>query len=148
MRNHLLVLTIYIISTIAPRQAQANIATTLPPNTTWLHDIGASHYVTFNLSNIALYSPHDGTNEIMIGDSFGLHISHIGSTSLTTLIHLFTLSKVLCVPTMKHNFILISQFCKSNNIFIDQFLPSYFHVNDLRKGEILLQGWTKDSVYE
>ncbi|RVW19477.1 Retrovirus-related Pol polyprotein from transposon RE1 [Vitis vinifera] len=131
----------------APWQAQANVTTTIPPNTTWLLDSGASHHVTTDLHNLALHSPFDGTDEIMIGDGSGLPISHTGSTSLTTPSHSFTLSNVLCVPTMKRNLISISQFCKSNNTSIE-FLPSSFHVKNLHTGAILLQGRTKDGVYE
>ncbi|RVW92225.1 Retrovirus-related Pol polyprotein from transposon RE1 [Vitis vinifera] len=131
----------------APWQAQANVATIVPPNTTWLLDSGASHHVTTDVHNLALHSPFDGTDEIMIGDGSGLPISHIGSISLTTPSHSFTLSNVLCVPTMKRNLIYISQFCKSNNTSIE-FLPSSFHVKDLQTGAILLQGRTKDGVYE
>ncbi|RVW14812.1 Retrovirus-related Pol polyprotein from transposon RE1 [Vitis vinifera] len=129
----------------APWQAQANVTTTIPPNTTWLLDSGASHHVTTDLHNLALHSPFDGTDEIMIGDDSGLPISHTGSTSLTTPSHSFTLSNVLCVPTMKRNLISISQFCKSNNTSIE-FLPSSFHVKDLHTGAILLQGRTKDAL--
>ncbi|RVW13786.1 Retrovirus-related Pol polyprotein from transposon RE1 [Vitis vinifera] len=128
-------------------QAQANVATTIPSNTTWLLDSGASHHVTTDLHNLALHSLFDGIDEIMIGDGSGLPISHTGSTSLTTPSHSFTLSNVLCVPTMKRNLISISQFCKSNNTSIE-FLPFSFHVKDLHTGAILLQGRTKDGVYE
>ncbi|RVW40422.1 Retrovirus-related Pol polyprotein from transposon RE1 [Vitis vinifera] len=131
----------------APWQAQANVATTISPNTTWLLDSGASNHVTTDLHNLALHNPFDGTDEIMIGDGSGLPISHTGSTSLTTPSHSFTLSNVLCVPTMKRNLISIYQFCKSNNTSIE-FLPSSFHVKDLHTGAILLQGRTKDGVYE
>ncbi|RVW35995.1 Retrovirus-related Pol polyprotein from transposon RE1 [Vitis vinifera] len=96
----------------APWQAQANVATIVPPNTTWLLDSGASHHVTTDVHNLALHSPFDGTDEIMIGNGSGLPISHIGSISLTTPSHSFTLS------------------------------------NDLQTGAILLQGRTKDGVYE
>ncbi|RVW54104.1 Retrovirus-related Pol polyprotein from transposon RE1 [Vitis vinifera] len=104
----------------APWQAQANVTTIIPPNTTWLLDSGASHHVTTDLHNLALHSLFDGTDEIMIGDGSGLPISHTGFTSLTTPSHSFTLSNVLCVPTMKRS----------------------------AHGAILLQGRTKDGVYE
>ncbi|RVW91741.1 Retrovirus-related Pol polyprotein from transposon RE1 [Vitis vinifera] len=123
----------------APWQAQANVTTTIPPNITWLLNSGASHHVTTDLHNLALHSPFDGTDEIMIGDDSGLPISHTGSTSLTTPSHSFTLSNVLCVPTMKRNLISISQFCKSNNTSIE-FLPSSFHVKDLHTRAILFFG--------
>ncbi|KAE8725678.1 hypothetical protein F3Y22_tig00008262pilonHSYRG00055 [Hibiscus syriacus] len=131
----------------SPRQAQANVATTHPSNTTWLLDSGASHHVTTDHNNLALHNPYDGTNEIMIGDGSGLPISHTSSTSLTTPSYSFSLSNVLCVPTMKRNIISISQFCKSNNTSIE-FLAFSFHVKDLRMRKILLQGQTKDGVYE
>ncbi|RVW15644.1 Retrovirus-related Pol polyprotein from transposon RE2 [Vitis vinifera] len=122
--NHLLVPAIHHnFDHQLPWQAQANVATTIPPNTTWLLDSGASHHVTTDLHNLALHSPFDGTNEIMIGDGSGLPISHTGSTSLTTPSHSFTLSNVLCVPTMKRNLISISQFCKSNNTSLEWKLP-------------------------
>ena len=73
---------------------------------------------------------------LMISDGSGLPISHTGSTSLTTPSHSFTLSNVLCVPTMKCNLISVSQFCKSINTSIE-FLPSSFHVKDLHTGAIL-----------
>ncbi|KAL6319832.1 hypothetical protein AAG906_036898 [Vitis piasezkii] len=89
-----------------------------------LKQIGASHHVTTDLHNLALHSPFDGTDEIMIDDGSGLPYL-TGSTSLTTPSHSFT-PNVLCVPTMKRNLISISQFCKSNNTSIE-FLPSSFH---------------------
>ena len=48
---------------------------------------------------------------------------------------------------MKKNLISISQFCTTNNASVE-FLPSSFHVKDLRTGAILLTGNTKDGVYE
>ncbi|KAL6328776.1 hypothetical protein AAG906_003793 [Vitis piasezkii] len=117
----------------APQQAQANVTTTIPP-TPHGYLIVEPHII-----------PFDGTDEIMIG-WLGLpyltrfHLSYHSS-------HSFTLSNVLCVPTMKRNLISISQFCKSNNTSIE-FLPSSFHVKDLHTGAILLQGRTKDGVYE
>ena len=75
----------------------------------------------------------------MIGDGTGLPITHIGSISLLTSSHNFSLQNVLCVPTMKKNIISISQFCTSSNTLIE-FLPSYFQVKDLRMGAIILQG--------
>ncbi|RVW53564.1 Retrovirus-related Pol polyprotein from transposon RE2 [Vitis vinifera] len=98
----------------APWQAQANVTTTIPPNTTWLLDSGASHHVTTDLHNLALHSPFDGTDEIMISDGSGLPISHTGSTSLTTPL----------IPLL------------------------YLMFYDLHTGAILLQGRTKDGVYE
>ena len=67
--------------------------------------------------------------------------------SLHPYTHFFFLSNVLCVPTMKRNLTSISQFCHSNNTSIE-FLPTSFFVKDVHTGAILLQGRTKDGVYE
>ena len=83
----------------------------------------------------------------MIGDGTSLPITHTGSTTLSSPHSSFTLSDVLCVPTMKKNLISISQFCITNNASVE-FLPSSFSVKDLRSGALLFQGSTKDGVYE
>nr|CAN65956.1 hypothetical protein VITISV_009071 [Vitis vinifera] len=88
-----------------------------------------------------------GSDDVMIGDGTGLLISHTGSASLPSSTTTFTLNDALCVPSMKKNLISISQFCISNNASVE-FLPSCFHVKDLRTGAILLTGNTKDGVYE
>nr|GMD67874.1 Retrovirus-related Pol polyprotein from transposon RE1 [Ipomoea batatas] len=55
---------------------QAHVAATSSVAPSWLLDSGPSHHVTTDLSNIALHTPYDGTNEVMIGNSSGLPISH------------------------------------------------------------------------
>ena len=89
----------------------AHVATSLemesPP---WLLDSGASHHVTIDLNNLTLHAPYDGPDDIIIGDSTGLHITHSNTTSLSTPSNSFTLHNVLCVPHMKINLISISQF--------------------------------------
>ena len=131
----------------SPSPTQALLATTSSSPEPWLFDSGATHHVTTDLQNLAIHSPYDGPDEIMIGDGSGVPITHTGSTSLTTPSHSFTLSNVLCVPTMKRNLISISQFCKSNNVSVE-FLPNSFHVKDIQTGSLLLQGQPKNGVYE
>ena len=113
----------------------------------WLLDSGASHHVTVNLNNLTLHAPYDSLDNIVIGDGIGLHITHSGTTSLSTSSNSFTLHNVLCVPHMKINLISISQFHKTSKTSVE-FLPSSFRVKDLQKGAILLHGRTKDNVYE
>ncbi|PON74636.1 Zinc finger, CCHC-type [Trema orientale] len=40
-------------------------------NSTWLLDSGASHHVTFDLSNLSLHSPCHSSDDVMIGDGSG-----------------------------------------------------------------------------
>lgn len=83
----------------------------------------------------------------MVGDDTNLSISHTGFIFLPTTTITFTLNDVLYVSNMKKNLISVSQFCTTNNASVE-FLPSSFHVKDLRIGTILLKGVTKDGVYE
>jgi len=83
----------------------------------------------------------------MIGDGTGLPITHTGSSHLSSPTSSFTLSNVLCVPTMNRNLISVYQFCVTNNVSV-KFLPSLFFVKDLQTGAILFQGRIKDGVYE
>lgn len=82
----------------------------------------------------------------MIDDGSGLLITYIVSTSLTTTT-ISQLDNILYIPNMNKNLISISQFCTSNNVFVE-FLPSYFLAKDLRIRVILLKGQMKDEVYE
>ncbi|KAI4347884.1 hypothetical protein L6164_008660 [Bauhinia variegata] len=119
-------------------QPRANIATAPVSETlAWLLDTSASHHVTTDLNNLFMHNPYDGSDDIVIGDGSALPIIHTGSTTLSTPSYDFSLQNVLFVPTMKKNLISISQFCKTNHISIE-FLPTSFHVKDLRTGKILL----------
>ena len=72
-------------------------------------DSSASHHVTFDLQNLSLHSKHDGSDNIVIGNGIGLHITHIDFTTLSSssshFSQSFTLSNVLCVPSMKKNLV-------------------------------------------
>ena len=72
----------------------------------WLFDSGASHHVTFDLSDISIHTPYDNSNDIVISDGTSFRTTHSSSTSLFTLSHIFYLNNVPCVPTMKNNIIL------------------------------------------
>ena len=132
----------------APWQPRANFAA---PNSAtapeWLMDSGASHHVTSDLHNLSLHSPYDGSDGIMIGDGSGLPITHSGSLHLPNQNSSFLLSNVLCVPNMKQNLISVSKFCVTNNVAVE-FLPFSFIVKDLRTGARLMQGRTRNGVYE
>ena len=101
----------------------------------WIVDSGASHHVTSQMSYLSLHLPYDGPDDVYIGDGSGLKITHTGSISFPPS---FSLSNVLCVPSIKRNLVSISKFY-CNNTYIE-FFPSYFLVKDLTKGTLLLRG--------
>ena len=91
--------------------------------------------------------PYADPDDIVISDGTGLHITHLGTTSLSTYSNSFTLQNVLSVPHMKRNLIYISQIFKTNKTSVE-FLPYSFRVKDMQTGVILLHGYTKEGVYE
>lgn len=125
-----------------PRAHFASLDTT--DTSTWLLDSGASHHVTVDLNNLSLHTPYAGSDDVMIGDDTGLHITHTGSTTILTPTRTFNLHNILCVPNMKKNLISIYQFCNTNHVSIE-FLPTIFHVKDLSTGTIFLTRNTKDA---
>ena len=107
----------------------------------------ASHYITYDLLNLSIYNNYNGNEDIIIGDSKGISITHTGSTMLNSPTIIFTLDDVLCAPHIKLNLISFSQFCKQNNTSIE-FFPNSFLIKDLSTGASLVQGQSKDNVYE
>ena len=71
--------------------------TNTAPRQPWLLDSAATNHVTSDLHNLSLHSPYDGPDSILIGDGTGLRITHSGSTTLSP----FTISNVLCVPSIQ-----------------------------------------------
>ena len=96
------------------------------------------------MSNLSLPQPYEGPDDIHIGDGSGLKITHTGSVSFSPS---FTLSNVLCVPSIKQNLISVSQFCRNNHTSIE-FFPSYFVVKDLHTGMSLLRERNRHDLYE
>ena len=109
-----------------PWQPRANHVV-LGNNTTptWLLDSGASHHVTFDLSNLSLHSLYQGSDDIMIDDGLTLPITHTGSTTIPTSSCTFTLQNILCAPSMQKNLISIYQFFTNNHVSVE-FSPSTF----------------------
>lgn len=56
--------------------------------------------MTTDLNNLAMHSEYDDPDDIVIGDGSGLSITRMGSTKLSTPSNTFSLSNVLCVPSM------------------------------------------------
>lgn len=59
----------------------------------------------------------------------------------------FTLQNTLCAPSIKRNFISVSQFCCDNQTSIE-FFPFHYLVKDLTTGAPLVRGQSKSGLYE
>ena len=129
-------------------QPRANVASSFPYNTApWLLDSGATHHLTSDLNNLSLHQPYHGGDEVAIADGTGLQITHIGSASVPTPSKSLKLKYILCVPAVDKNLISVYRLCNANQVSVE-FFPASFQVKDLSTGVQLLQGRTKNELYE
>ena len=130
-----------------PRANAAQAHAALYNPNAWLLDSGATHHLTSDLNNLALHQPYAGGDEVAIADGTGLKITHIGSASLPAASKTLKLQDILCVPSVNKNLISVYRLCNANQVSVE-FFPASFQVKDLSTGVQLLQGRTKDDLYE
>ncbi|BAB10876.1 polyprotein [Arabidopsis thaliana] len=136
----------YSPSPMAPWQPRANIATA-PPFNPWVLDSGATHHLTSDLANLSMHQPYTGGEEVTIADGSGLPISHTGSALLPTPSRSLALKDILYVPNVSKNLISVYRLCNANQVSVE-FFPAHFQVKDLNTGARLLQGRTRNELYE
>lgn len=125
-------------------QAKRNTAYTAD---SWLLDSGANHHLTADLNNLSLHQQYHGGDEVMIADVSSMAITHTGSKILLSNPRNLLLDKVLCVPDVHKNLISVYRLCNTNNVSVE-FFPASFQVKDLSTGVPLLQGKTREGLYE
>ena len=92
-------------------------------------------------------APYSGGDDVLIGDGSGLPITHTGSSTLPSSTRPLDLHNILCVPNIHKNLISVYRLCNTNQVLVELF-PASFQVKDLSTGVPLLQGKTKDDLYE
>ncbi|CAA7051267.1 unnamed protein product [Microthlaspi erraticum] len=127
-------------------QPRAHFTTSANANP-WVFDTGATHHITSDLANLSLHQPYNGGEEVLVGNGNSLPISHTGFASIPLLAKTLSLNNVLCVPQITKNLISVYRLCNANKVSVE-FFPAHFQVKDLNSGVPLLQGRTKDELYE
>ena len=136
------------VTSFHPYQPQAILTMNAPYTATnWLLDSGATHHITSDLNNLALHQPYHGGDDVIIADGSTLPISHTGSSLIPTRTRDLSLQKILCVPNIDKNLISVYRLCNTNGVSVE-FFPASFHVKDLSTGVPLLQGKTRNELYE
>ncbi|XP_010485013.1 PREDICTED: cell wall protein DAN4-like [Camelina sativa] len=113
----------------------------------WIMDSGVTHHITSDLANLSLHQPYTGGEEVLVGNGAGLPILHTGSASLPSLQRHLLLTNVLHVPNIQKNLISVYRLCNANNVCVE-FFPAFIQVKDLSSGARLLQGRTREELYE
>ncbi|KAI5341615.1 hypothetical protein L3X38_009490 [Prunus dulcis] len=128
--------------------AESNI-TTAPTSselTNWCVDLGVTHHMTSNPSELSHVQPYTGNDSIVVGNGSHLSISHIGKTHLDRSIGSLHLNDVLCVPTIRNNLLSIRRFSKDNHCYFEMDANG-FCVKDNKTGKVLLTGSSSGGLY-
>ena len=117
-----------------PWKPHANLALgSTHQNNSWLLDSGATHHMTSDLDNLALHTPYNDNDAVLIGDGSPLPIMHSGSLSFPSSSKPLSLNNVLCVPNIHKNLISVYRLCNANKVSVEYF-PAHFQVKDLSSG--------------
>lgn len=136
------------VNPFRPYQPRANVVMNSPYSAAnWLLASGATHHITSDLNNMALHQPYNGGDDVLIADGISLPISHSGLATLSTPTRNLALKNILCVPNIEKNLISVYKLCNTNGVSV-QFFPASFQVKDLSTGVPLLQGRTRNQLYE
>ncbi|XP_019417294.1 PREDICTED: uncharacterized protein LOC109328330 [Lupinus angustifolius] len=108
-------------------------------NSSWIMDTGASHHITQDLQQLTMANTYPGSDQVLVVDGSGLHITLIGHTKIPTNTKSLSLKQVLCVPNITTNLVSVSKLCQTNQCSVE-FFSDCFIVKDLTSGQTLLQG--------
>jgi histone deacetylase 1/2 len=115
-------------------------------DTNWYGDSGATDHITGNLEKLMIRDQYHGKDKIHTANGEGMHISHIGHTSIQTQNCDLHLKNVLHVPSATENLASIHKLTLDNDIFIE-FHPWYFLIKDRATENILLKGRCEGGLY-
>ena len=103
-------------------------------------DTGATDHLMHELGRLTTHEPYHGHDKVHTADGSGMHISHIGQSSLLThtprKLHL---RNVLHVPSVTSNLLSVPKLTLDNNVLVE-FHPSHFFVKDRATRDVLLRG--------
>ncbi|XP_016747131.1 uncharacterized protein [Gossypium hirsutum] len=100
----------------------------------------------YSAADLNASTPYSGTFELLMGNGVPTRILSVGDTVVSANSKLLRLSNVLCVPSIRKNFLSVSQFARDNNVLFE-FHPSYCVVKDIQTGETLMWGRVRDGLY-
>jgi hypothetical protein len=122
------------------QQPSANVAGTssgyqVDPH--WYLDTGATDHITSDLDHLFFHERYNGNDNVQVGNGAGLHIEHIGHSSINTFTKSLALRNVLHVPRITKYLVSIHPLTNDNDVFVE-FHPSFFVIKDLATRKSLL----------
>lgn len=121
-----------------PKLAAIVALNQFPIDQTWYSAIGATDHITSDINNLSFRTNYHESDKVSIGNGASLHISHVGSSSISTPSARFHLSNLLHVPHISANLLSVNRFAHDNNC-VFEFDASGFCVKDKAMGKMLFR---------
>jgi hypothetical protein len=112
----------------------------------WYLDTGATDHITSDLDRLAIRERYHGGEKVHVGNGTGLCISHIGHSSINSVIRPLALRNILHVPDITKHLISVHKFSRDNDVFIE-YHPWHFSIKDRQSKKNLLVGTCESGLY-
>jgi histone deacetylase 1/2 len=109
-------------------------------------DTGATDHITSDLDRLAIRNAYNGNDCVHVGNGAGLHISHVGHSTLNTTAKPLALRNILHVPHITKNLLSAHKLTKDNNVFVE-IHPYHFVVKELESRRRVLEGRCEAGLY-
>jgi histone deacetylase 1/2 len=117
-----------------------------PVDPSWYADTSATDHLTNELDKLHVKEPYHGQDHVHTANGAGMHITHVGQSTLPTSSHPLHLNNVLHVPSVTRNLLSVKRFSLDNNVFFE-FHPWYFFIKDRSTRAVLLRGGCRGGLY-
>jgi hypothetical protein len=115
-------------------------------NVVWYPNLGVTHHVTNDISNLPTSIPIEGPNLLEVGNGSKLPITHIGALTVHINNDHAKQENILVVPKIKKDLLSIYYFCNDNPLNIE-FNDQGFYVMDQQTQAPILQWATRGELY-
>jgi histone deacetylase 1/2 len=115
-------------------------------DTNWYYDTGATEHLTGQLNKLSTHDTYHWQDCVRTADGSGMHISHIGHSTVHTPHNTFKLNDILHVPSASKNLLSVHKFTLDNHTFIE-FHPFFFLIKDQATRRILFRGPCYGGLY-
>jgi hypothetical protein len=112
----------------------------------WYVDSGATDHITGKLDKIVVRDSYHGGDQIYTTNGTGMHIAHIGHSTIRTPNRYLFLSHILLVPQASKNLASVHWFTSDNNVLFELHLD-FFLIKDQASRKMLLHGKSKGGLY-
>ena len=117
-----------------------------PVDPSWYADTGATDHLTNELDKLTVRENYNGKDQVHAANGSGMHIHHVGQSTIPTSSKSLKLRDVLHVPSVTRSLMSVRRFSIDNNVLFE-FHPHYFFIKDRRTREVLLRGQCRGGLY-